>query len=101
MTWEVRRFAPGEIHPAPPNTGIYVAVDPATGYGVGFLAYRDSQGVLSIIVISTHPDYRRRGVAKRLMLALAADHPEHRIDLGQLTAEGRAFISSVTGPWSE
>ncbi|QAX93421.1 hypothetical protein SEA_STUBBY_115 [Mycobacterium phage Stubby] len=51
----------------------------------------DGQPFLGIGNIETHPDYRKKDVARALMHRLHSDYPQHKIAPGMMTEDGQAF----------
>lgn len=64
------------------------------GQEVGSLEYKHhpKQNELSVWMIKTHPDYRRKGIATAIMDAAKKRHPDSKIDWGTKTFDGLKFV---------
>lgn len=61
-----------------------LAIEPATGVVIGILFWDSYQQTLHAEVLFVHPDYRRRGIATRLLAcfeAVAQNYGLRRVDL--------------------
>ena len=65
---------------------------------VGRVEYTHRKDQVRIKSVWTHADYRRQGIATKLMGELRQHHPEAPIDPGDFTEVGRKWWGASQGP---
>lgn len=70
-----------------PPGGVYYMPDEDSGLDYSY----PDENTVRVDWLYTDPDYRKDGVAEALIRRLHQDHPNHRIDPGEVTEDGRAF----------
>lgn len=63
---------------------------------IGYIDYSVFQNVPSIQFIEVREDYRRRGIARQLVLKLQSIFPDTEIEWGMMTGDGAALYDMLT-----
>ena len=66
------------------------------GETVGYLEYGEYDGQPNVKMIEVEPEYRRQGIATKLMQELQKKYPDAEIDFGMSTPDGTKFLDAVT-----
>lgn len=66
------------------------------GKVVGTLEYGEYEGAPNVKMIEVAPEYRRHGIAKKLMQELQNKYPDTEIDFGMSTPDGTKLLESIT-----
>lgn len=66
------------------------------GKVVGTLEYGEYDGEANVKMIEVDPEYRRKGIAKKLMQELQKKYPDTEIDFGMSTPDGTKLLDSIT-----
>ena len=66
------------------------------GEVVGTIEYSEYNGTPSVKMIEIKPEYRRRGIATKLLQELQKKYPDQEIDFGMSTEDGTKLIENVT-----
>jgi len=65
------------------------------GKVIGYIIYSTYQETVYVKMIEVADAYRRKGVARKLLLNLQSKYPDTEIDLGSLTTDGAMFVNSL------
>ncbi len=65
------------------------------GYFIGYIAYLEAQGKLSVLYIEVDKQYRNRGIATLLVMKLLDDFRPTSLDLFPGTIEGQMFWNAL------
>ena len=66
------------------------------GKTVGTIEYSEYDGQPSIKMIEVEPEYRRKGIATKLLQELQKKYPDVEIDYGMTTPDGSKLLESIT-----
>lgn len=66
------------------------------GKVVATLEYGEYDGTPNVKMIEVDPEYRRKGIATKLMQELQNKYPDTEIDFGMATPDGSKFLDSIT-----
>ena len=66
------------------------------GKVVGLLQYGEYDGNPNVKMIEVVPEYRRKGIATKLMQALQKKYPDTEIDFGMSTPDGTKLLENIT-----
>ena len=66
------------------------------GKVVGTLNYGDYEGEPSVKMIEVDPEYRRQGIAQKLLQQLQKKYPNTEIDFGMTTPDGTKLLENTT-----
>lgn len=66
------------------------------GKVVGTLEYGEYEGQPNVKMVEVLPEYRRKGIGKKLLQELQKKYPDQEIDFGMSTPDGTKLLESIT-----
>lgn len=66
------------------------------GKTVGTLEYGEYEGQPNVKMVEVDPEYRRKGIATKLLQELQNKYPDAEIDFGMTTPDGTKLLDSIT-----
>ena len=77
------------------QTDMRIQVKDKSGKEVGYCEYSDWSGRPHIQMIKVNPEYRRQGIAKKMLQELQSQYKGVEIDLGMLTPDGVKLVEGA------